>query len=103
MERVPGEIIALAQLQDEADELRLVVIASTKNGPAVGVLAGPPNGTEGAIGFVPVPDLYEVAAGVPELEVVLNASAGVEPTTDPNDPRGLRASRGPGRRPGMTS
>lgn len=101
VDRVKGEILALVQVQDESDVLRLLAVCDTQRGPTVGVLAAPPNGAEGAVAFVPVPELLGLAVQVPELEVLLNEAARDLPS-DPDDPRGLRAARA-GRRPGMTS
>jgi hypothetical protein len=101
MERVPGEIIALAQLTDAEGDMRLVALAATNRGLVPGVLVSAPNAQAGALGFEPKPELIGFCASVPELEQLFNEYATEEPGTDPNDPRGLRGRLT--RQPGMTS
>lgn len=69
--------------------------------PVIGRLVGPPNGTAGPIGFVPVPE-WQDAAGRPvpteggdeleELEEPAAAAPPAETPADPDDPRGIRPS-----------
>lgn len=99
---IPGEIIALQQIED-GGRWRLAAICASAQGAAIGVLVAPRNGSAGQIGFEPVPRLAEgldAEAAVILAEQTLDAEASAGP--DPDDPRGLKR-KSAGRRPGMVS
>lgn len=93
-DRIPGEIVALVQSADETGQWHLAAVLATSEGPVVGVLTAPANGSPGRVHFHPMPELD------PHLDVTQMAAltpAVQAPAVDPNDPRGLK--RGPRSRP----
>lgn len=97
-DRVPGEIVALTNAVDIDGSYRLAALIATPNGPQVGVLVAPRNGTAGQLGFEPVPRLAEGMHGTVEYEGLKVEALAPPAGVDPNDPRGIRNTS---RRAGM--
>ncbi len=92
-DRIPGELVALVSVPDIDGTYRTAALLQTAQGPQVGVLVGPRNGTAGQFAFEPVPRLEEGLRGLAEyVALVAEAHVPAAPAAgvDPNDPRGIR-------------
>lgn len=117
MKPQPGQIVRVLEIivSGEPYESIPAVEVFTHNGPALGFLFAPANGTEGGLVFKPAPDEYQHLAGEPlptaEQPQEVPAQPGGALTTatvpqpgrgapaandgeiDQNDPRGIRSGR----------
>lgn len=114
MKPQPGQIVRVFEIYVAGEQHSLPAVEIfTHNGPALGFLFAPANGTEGGLVFKPAPEEYQHLAGepVPSAEpappapqsgtltsgqVPSAAGGGAPPPAegpDPNDPRGLRPGR----------
>lgn len=66
MDRIPGELVAIAPAPDTHGTWRLAAVVDTEKGLIAGVLVAPAGGGTGQLGFHPVPELAHAARAVGE-------------------------------------